>query len=278
MSWVSDFLENPQKSIDNALGTNFSGQGGGFLSSGDIAKVIGNQAKALKNVYSAPIEAGLDIAKGDTKSAGSRFVKSGTSLGYIAGGPFVDMWASQGGQKFLRDTKIGANFAGYNAGLVQGRDTGTVSNQYRDEAIRFGAEAAVIGGGIYAYNNPAIPTFSEAGYVSGKELVAGFSNPFTTSNLLGASAIKGLTGQNPGKEFVKEILGNDLADIIFPSNPSNPVTSDPSNPEEFGPWNSQVTSGVNPVMAKQGTSSNIATILLVISGVLVTYLIIKKVS
>lgn len=247
------------------------------LSRGDIAKVIGNQTNALKNIYTAPAEAGLDLIKGDTKSAGSRFVKSGTSIGYIAGGPFVDMWASEGGQKFLRDTKVGANFAGYNAGLVQGRDTGTVSNQYRNEAIRFGAEAAVIGGGIYAYNNPVIPTFSEAGAVSGKELVAGFSNPFTTTGVIGASAVKNLvTSNNPGKDLVKEILGGDVADILFP-NPTQPVQSNPSDPSEFGPWQNPEFSGSSPTTGLNN-SSNLKTYLTIGVGILVVAVILKKVA
>ena len=235
------------------------------LSSGDIAKVIGNQFNNLQNIVRAPVEATLDLAKGDTKSAGSRFVKSAASIANFAT-PAADFWSSDGGQKFLRDTKIGANFAGYNKAVTQGRDTGTVSNQYRDEAIRFGAEAAVIGGGIYAYNNPVIPTFGEAGYVSGKELVAGLSMP-GTSTLVTAGATKSLLSGN-GKDFVKEILGKDVADILFP-NPTQPVQSDPSDPSEFGPWKNPEFTGSSPLTNLNGSTFNPKTLLVVGVGILI---------
>lgn len=246
------------------------------LSRGDIAKVIGNQTNALKNIISAPAEATLDLIKGDTKSAGSRFVKSAGSVAYIAS-PGADLWATEGGQKALRSTKVLSNMAGYNMAVAQTRDTGTTTNQYRDEAIRFGAEAAVIGGGVYAYNNPVIPTFSEAGAVSGKELVMGFSNPFTTNTLLGASAVKSLTnGGNPLKEVTKEILGNDIADIIFP-NPTQPVQSNPSDPAEFGPWQNPEFTGSSPTTSLNN-SSNLKTYLVIGVGILIVAAVLKKVG
>lgn len=267
------------KGVDRAVGTNLSGDNpNGNLAGGDIAKFFGTTAKNLGLIATAPIQATLDLAKGDTKSAGSRYVKSYGAIADISTGNMTSIYSSDGGQKFLRNNLGLNNMAGFYAGANQARNEGTISNQYRDETIRYARDAAIIGGAAYAYSNPVIPTGTEAGYVSGKELITGLTFPAGKDVLLyGATAKSLIKSDNPLKEITKEILGKDVADIIFPSNPNNPVTSNPSDSQEYGPWDSSVSSGVNPVVGKQGQSVNSAAILSIGAGILITYLIIKKV-
>lgn len=274
MSWFSDFIENPQKSIDNALGTNFSGQGpGGLLSSGDIAKAVGLTAKNLQILGTTPVNATLDVAKGDFKSAGSRFVQSYGAVADFATGNMASLYSSDGGQKFLRNNLGLNNMAGFYGGITQARDTGTMSNQFRDETIRYGRDAAIIGGAAYAYSNPVIPTFGEAGAVSGKEIIGGLSWP-GSSTLLTAGATKSLLSGN-GKDFLKEIVGKDLADIIMPS-PTIIQPSNPSDPTEFGPWNSPSIGGVGTTTS-QGSINGGTQLAVIGAGILITYLVLKKV-
>jgi len=237
---------------------------------GDAAKFVENTVKDTVRAVAAPVEATLDLAKGDTKSAGERFVKAAGTVANAATGGTAQVLASAPAQEQIRRTGWN-DAAGFNAAIDQARTSGTVSNQYRDEFLRFTSQAAVIGAGSYAYSNPVIPTgVSEAPFVSGKEIFAGISMPglpSATEAALGYSLFK---GGKPADAFEK------LTGIALPDWLKDIIPSDSSDPTEFAPWKNDTQSRSSSFTGAQGENPTMK-ILMYGAGAVILILILKKV-
>jgi len=165
--------------------------------------------------------------------------------------------------------------AGFNAGITQLANQGTISNQYRNEGLRFLSQVAAVGGAQYAYNNPVIPTgVSEVPYVSGREVFSGIgsaasSNPWTTATAIGvtSSLSKGKTA-----DAIEQATGLKLPDWAREILPNNP-----SDPSELSPWKNDSYSNGSQYTSTSAGMSTVSKVLIYGSVAVVGILILKKV-
>lgn len=229
-----------------------------------VVEAVEDTGKALVS----PVEATLDLAKGDTKAAGERFVKAAGTAADAATMGTSKVLSTQPAQAAIRRSGWD-DFAGFNSAISEARKTGTVSNKSRDEFLRFTSQAALIGAGSYAYNNQVIP-IGDGMAASGKEIVAGFSAPATPTlaeAALGYSLVK--SGKNA--DAFEQLTGIELPDWL-----KDVIPSDSKNPDEFSPWkNPSASSGASYTGQQQ--SNPTMKILLFGGGAIALILILKKV-
>lgn len=241
---------------------------------GDVARAIETTVKDTAKAIASPVEAALDIAKGDNKSAGARFVKAAGVIGDAATMGTAKVFSSSDGQKALR--RVGLNdAAGFNSAISEARETGTVSNSNRDEFLRFTSQAAVVGAGSYAYSNQVIP-LGDGISASGKEIIAGFALPTGTNATNAALAYSLVKGGKTGDAF-EQVTGIELPDWL-----KDVIPSISTDPEEFAPWKTPAptsTSGSINSGFTGGTQQSNPTmkILLFGGGAIALILILKKV-
>lgn len=235
---------------------------------GDAQRFVENTFKDTAKAIAAPIEATLDIAKGDNKSAGERFVKAAGTVGDAATMGTSKFLSTEPAQTAIRRAGWD-DFAGFNSAINQARTEGTVSNQYRDEALRFTSQAGLIGAGSYAYSNQVIP-LGDGISASGKEIIAGFSAPAAPTlaeTALGYSLIK----NGKSADAFEQLTGIELPDWLRDVIPS--ISADP---EEFSPWKNPTTSGGASYTGAQQSNPTVK-ILLFGAGAIALILILKKV-
>lgn len=223
----------------------------------------------------SPVEAALDIAKGDNKSAGERFVKAAGVIGDAATMGTSKVFSTPEAQSALRRTGVLKDFAGFNTAISEARETGTVSNQNRDEFLRFTSQAATVGAGAYAYSNQVIPLGGGIS-ASGKEIIAGFALPTGTTATNAALAYSLVKGGKTGDAF-EQVTGIELPDWL-----KDVIPSISTDPEEFAPWKTPAptsTNGSSNTGFTGGTQQSNPTmkILLFGGGAIALILILKKV-
>lgn len=234
---------------------------------GEVVEAATTLVKDTGKALVAPAEAALDIAKGDNKSAGERFVKAAGTAADAATMGTSKFLSTEQAQQAIRRTGWD-DFAGFNSAINQARTEGTVSNQYRDEALRFTSQAGAIGIGSLAYSNQVIP-IGDGMYASGKEIATGFSVPLpsVTEAYLGYNLVK--SGKNA--DAFEQLTGIELPDWlrdVIPSNPSDPI--------EFAPWKNPTTSSGTGYTGTQQSNPTMK-ILLFGAGAIALILILKKV-
>jgi len=239
---------------------------------GEVVEAATTLVKDTGKALVSPVEAALDIAKGDNKSAGERFVKAAGTAADAATMGTAKVFSSSDGQKALR--RAGLNdAAGFNSAITEARETGTVSNSNRDEFLRFTSQAALVGAGSYAYSNQVIPLGNGIS-ASGKEIIAGFSAPAlptATEAYLGYSLVK--SGKNA--DAFEQLTGVELPDWL-----KDVIPSISTDPEEFAPWknpNTGGSSGTNFTSGAQQSTNPTMKILLFGGGAIALILILKKV-
>lgn len=239
---------------------------------GEVVEAATTLVKDTGKALVSPAEAALDIAKGDNKSAGERFVKAAGTAADAATMGTAKVFSSSDGQKALR--RAGLNdAAGFNSAITEARETGTVSNSNRDEFLRFTSQAALVGAGSYAYSNQVIP-LGDGISASGKEIIAGFSAPAlptATEAALGYSLIK----SGKSADAFEQLTGVELPDWL-----KDVIPSISTDPEEFAPWknpNTGGSSGTNFTSGAQQSTNPTMKILLFGGGAIALILILKKV-
>jgi hypothetical protein len=235
---------------------------------GEVVRAVETTVKDTAKAIVSPVEAALDVAKGDNKSAGARFVKAAGVIGDAATGGTAKVLSTSDAQTALRRAGL-SDAAGFNSAITEARETGTVSNQNRDEFLRFTSQAALVGAGSYAYSNQVIP-IGDGMAASGKELIAGFSAPAAPTlaeAALGYSLVK--SGKNA--DAFEQLTGIELPDWL-----KDVIPSDSKNPDEFSPWkNPNASSGASYTGQQQ--SNPTMKILLFGGGAIALILILKKV-
>lgn len=237
---------------------------------GDVARAIETTVKDTAKAIASPIEATLDIAKGDNKSAGERFVKAAGVIGDAATGGTAKVLSTPDAQAAIRRTGWN-DAAGFNLAINEARETGTVSNQSRDEFLRFTSQAALIGAGSYAYNNQVIP-IGDGMSASGKEIFAGFSAP-AAPTLAEAATGYALVRSGKNSDAFEQLTGIQLPDWL-----KDVIPSESSDPAEFAPWKNPTTSAGGASYTGAQQSNPTMKILLFGAGAVALILILKKVT
>lgn len=235
---------------------------------GEVVEAATTLVKDTGKALVSPVEAALDIAKGDNKSAGERFVKAAGTAADAATMGTAKVFSSSDGQKTLRRAGL-SDAAGFNSAITEARETGTVSNSNRDEFLRFTSQAALVGAGSYAYSNQVIP-LGDGISASGKEIIAGFSAPAAPTlaeTALGYSLIK----NGKSADAFEQLTGIELPDWL-----RDVVPSISTDPEEFSPWKNPTTSGGASYTGAQQSNPTVK-ILLFGAGAIALILILKKV-
>jgi len=234
----------------------------------DVTRQVETTVKDTVKTIAAPVEMTLDIAKGDNKSAGERFVKAAGTIGDAATMGTSKILSTQQAQTAIRRTGWD-DLAGFNKAITEARETGTVSNQSRDEFLRFTSQAGAIGLGSLAYSNQVIP-IGDGMYASGKEIFTGLSVPLPSAaeTYLGYQLVK--SGKNA--DAFEQLTGIQLPDWLKDVIPS--VSSDPA---EFAPWKNPTTSSGGSNYTGSQQSNPTMKILLFGAGAIVLILILKKV-
>lgn len=234
----------------------------------DFTSSVETTVKDTVKTIVAPAEAALDIAKGDNKSAGERFVKAAGTIGDAATMGTSKFLSTEQAQQAIRRTGWN-DFAGFHSAINQARTEGTVSNQYRDEALRFTSQAGAIGLGSLAYSNQVIP-IGDGMYASGKEIATGFSVPLpsATEAYLGYQLVK--SGKNA--DAFEQLTGVQLPDWL-----KDIIPSVPSDPAEFAPWRNPTKSTDSSSYTGNQQDNPTMKILLFGAGAIALILILKKV-
>jgi hypothetical protein len=262
MGW----LDNPLKEIDNAAGTNFSGQGPGGLASdlgrrfneSDPGRWIGGQLTSAGRAVGNTAAALSDVARGDFKGAGKSLGRAaGSSLNFITQNrqqlvldnekAFMDAGKYTGG--FTED------LVGYSRGVNSLADRAYVSDADRNSIIRYaGKSALIVAGAAYA---PEI-------YSYGAEKFA--AKPLESLTVAGL-ATQGRAGQARAAEIILGGVGlpDDLRQPITDglTRIINPPESNSSDPSEFAPWRADAIPGTSYAGGGAGVSSSSAAPLII---------------
>lgn len=267
MGW----LDNPLKEIDNAAGTNFSGQGPGGLASdigrrfneSDPGRWIGGQLTSAGRSVGNTAAALSDIARGDFKAAGKSAGRAvGSSLNFVTQNrqqlvldnekAFMDAGKYTGGYS--------EDLVGYSRGVNSLADRAYVSDADRNSAIRYAGKSALItAGAAYA---PEI-------YSYGAEKFA--AKPLESLTVAGL-ATQGKSGQAKAAEIILGGVGlpDDLRQPITDgiTRIINPPTSVSSDPSEFAPWKADAIPGTSYMGSSPATTGAGGSSVLLIAGML----------
>lgn len=284
--------------FDRIVGTNLGGNN-------DRNSVIGNASRELNNLtggysntlFNSPKKY-LNLA-GDTATAVSsldqrkiidQYKRNYTTLGGdVAQAGFGVMGVfgnNEFAQSFLKNKTVNQASFGYGqdlAGTLQGTkeaaDTGLLSSENRNSAIRFGVKtAAVVGGaevvsqvrtgfGLQGYSMPSLgaPSLLESAAIYGAVKAGGTRE--------GAAKYLEQQGYVPPEltDDAKDWL-DFLPDIDYPKI-TNPPKTNPADPSEFNPWRmfepTSTTEGFLGTDQKAGV--NILPILLIGAAIFIIY-------
>jgi hypothetical protein len=242
MGW----LDNPLKEIDNALGSNLSGQGpggiitqaGNAINRSDLGRYVGGQLTNAGRSVGNTAAAISDLARGDTNAAGRSLGRAvGSSLNYVTQNRQQLVMDNE--QSFKDAGKYTAGYSedlvGYSRGVNSLADRAYVSDEDRNSAIRYvGKSALITAGAAYA---PEI-------YAYGAEKFA--AKPLESLTVAGL-ATQGKSGQAKAAEIIlggvplpdelRQPITDGITRII------NPPPSVSSDPTEFAPWKDSAVPG-----------------------------------
>ena len=278
---IKKAANDASKQVDNALGTNLSGRGGGALADlgtawnrSDVGRWANGFVDSGWQTVNRTLHAVSDVGRGDFKNAGK-------NLGRAAGSAInVATWNQS---QLVLDNKekfrsAGKYTAGWSEDLVNTAsavrtqaDDAYVSPEDRNGAIRFGVKTGAVAAGVYYA--PQIGSYLWE---------AATADPLKTA-VVAHYATQGKEGQAKAAGIVAGGLpeewrdpAKDLIDRIV-----NPPSSNVGDPTEYGSWRNQVVPGTSystgePTFAGTSSGAGLGTTLLLVGAAGIAAVILRK--
>lgn len=217
---VVNVVSNPVKAVDNAIGTNLSGQGPSNsliqdASRGDIGSTISQGANGIGHVIQGGIAFQSDLARGDFNGARRSFTRA-VGGGVTAANPIVN---TDIGNRFYRDKtvnwltgNIGNDYADTIQGMRRSQDSKMIEDSTSNAALRYGSKAALVGG-VYRASSSLYNEYLSASEIVGSSLPD--PSKLTWKDWLTGAGIAGAVTSGNFKDAAKKVgVPGDIADRL----------------------------------------------------------------